>query len=85
MEDDLIMLYYLNQDLFISKIKEEYGLEGEYNIVYVKNKFYLNSISTNSNENNLMIVIDKKNSEISQPINIELNDLNRVIKNKLVK
>ena len=85
MEDDLIMLYYLNQDLFISKIKEEYGLEDEYNIVYVKNKFYLNSISTNSNENNLIIVIDKKNSEISEPINIELNDLNRVIKNKLVK
>ena len=85
MEDDLIMLYYLNQDLFISKIKEEYGLEDEYNIVYVKNKFYLNSISTNSNENNLIVVIDKKNSEISEPINIELNDLNRVIKNKLVK
>ena len=29
--------------------------------------------------------LDKKNSEISEPINIELNDLNRVIKNKLVK
>ena len=85
MEDDLIMLYYLNQDLFISKIKEEYGLEDEYSIVYVKNKSYLNTILTSSNENNLVVVIDRKNSEISEPINIELNDLNRVLKNKLVK
>ena len=69
----------------MKKIKDEYGLEDSYSITYVKNKFYLNSISSTSNENDLVIVINKNNSEISEPINIELNDSNRVIRNKLVK
>ncbi len=85
MENDLIMQYYLNEDSFMKKIKDEYGLEDSYSITYVKNKFYLNSISSTSNENDLVIVINKNNSEISEPINIELNDSNRVIRNKLVK
>ena len=84
METDLVMLYYLDKELFIDRIKEEYHLDGEYSIVYVKDKYYLNSISSNSNDNSLLISIEKQNSN-ERPINIELNELNRIVENKLVK
>ncbi len=84
MENDLIMLYYLDKELFTDKIKEEYNLDGEYNIIYVKDKCYLNSVLVNSNDNNLLVFIKKQNSN-EKPIKIELNESNRLVENKLVK
>lgn len=84
MENDLIMLYYSDKDLFLDKIKEEYNLNGEYSIVHVKDKSYLNSILSISNDNNLLISIEKTNSD-EKVINIELNEQNRMVENKLVK
>lgn len=84
MENDLIMLYYLDKELFTDKIKEEYNLDGEYNIIYVKDKCYLNSVLVNSNDNNLLIFLEKQNSN-EKPIKIELNESNRLVENKLVK
>ena len=84
-ENDLIMMNYLNEEELLNKIKKEYNLNDEYEIVFVKNKYYLNTVLNESLENELMIVLNKKYIVPEELTNIFINDSNRLVENKLVK
>ena len=84
-ENDLIMMNYLNEEELLNKIKKEYNLNDDYEIVFVRNKYYLNTVLNESLENELMIVLNKKYIVPEELTNIFINDSNRLVENKLVK
>ena len=79
------MMNYLNEEELLNKIKKEYNLNDDYEIVFVRNKYYLNTVLNESLENELMIVLNKKYIVPEELTNIFINDSNRLVENKLVK
>lgn len=84
-ENDLIMMNYLNKEELLNIIKREYKLEGEYEVLFIRNKYYLNTVLNESSDNELLIVLSKKYTDREELINIFINDSNRLVENKLVK
>ena len=76
---------YLNEVELLNKIKKEYNWNDDYEIVFVRNKYYLNTVLNESLENELMIVLNKKYIVPEELTNIFINDSNRLVENKLVK